>query len=411
MVVPPPTATPQPHEDVAVAYASPLAVSVIAKKGAIVRSGRDKATSWVMKLLPGMEALAVGEALEPCEGSVRVKLIEPCVGWATLKMLKPFRDDASWGSSAGAGAAPRERATAALLRRLAPPPPVAPGACDARPVPWRFPAPPPGEAPPPPPPPTFRVAARERSNDASDPDRLSPIWAVETPLLAAHRGGGRAAAEVEGTAARGVAGAVSPAEAAALVAAADAMGFDDARNAAVRRNDMCACIVSDADAAELSRRVERACPDSVETRDGGRVGPKAGVNRRWRIYRYRGDARFLPHFDAAWPAAGIDDVGGGGVVHDVGGDSLSWYTLLLYLNDGFSGGATRLFAPGGSVDVVPETGAALLFPHGHHPDSIFHEGVPLCDCDAVKYVLRTDVLYRSAYHEGEPPPPPRAGPA
>ena len=75
--------------DAAITYERPIAVSVVAKKGAIVRAGRDKATSWVMKLLPGMEALAVGEALEPVEGVVRVRLAEPCAGWATLKMFKP----------------------------------------------------------------------------------------------------------------------------------------------------------------------------------------------------------------------------------------------------------------------------------------------------------------------------------
>lgn len=94
--------------DAAITYERPIAVSVVAKKGAIVRAGRDKATSWVMKLLPGMEALAVGEALEPVEGVVRVRLAEPCAGWATLKMFKPYRADAAWGS-AGLAAPPAAR--------------------------------------------------------------------------------------------------------------------------------------------------------------------------------------------------------------------------------------------------------------------------------------------------------------
>ena len=41
----------------------------------LVRAGCNKKSTWVMKLLPGMEALAVGEALEPRDGcTVRVKL-------------------------------------------------------------------------------------------------------------------------------------------------------------------------------------------------------------------------------------------------------------------------------------------------------------------------------------------------
>ena len=106
------------------------------------------------------------------------------------------------------------------------------------------------------------------------------------------------------------------------------------------------------------------------------------------------------------------------LVHDACGDALSWFTVpapawtvspgpfcvasravdpgpqvLVYLNEGFGGGATRLYGAGDAVDVVPATGAALLFPHGHHADSVFHEG--RAAEDGVKYVLRTDVLYES----------------
>ena len=46
-----------PPTDTAVTYESPKACSVVAPKGCIVRAGCNKKSTWVMKLLPGMEAL------------------------------------------------------------------------------------------------------------------------------------------------------------------------------------------------------------------------------------------------------------------------------------------------------------------------------------------------------------------
>ena len=62
-------------------------------------------------------------------------------------------------------------------------------------------------------------------------------------------------------------------------------------------------------------------------------------------------------------------------------------TFMVYLNEGFAGGATRFLDHG--VEVEPRTGRALLFQH-----ALLHEGVTVGE--GVKYVLRTDVMYREA---------------
>lgn len=116
-------------------------------------------------------------------------------------------------------------------------------------------------------------------------------------------------------------------------------------------------------AGELVARVASTLPRALVGR------PLAGANPRLRGYRYRAGQVFRPHYDGSYrpsPTLGSE------------------LTLLLYLNDGFSGGRTRFVDDG--VDVVPETGKVLLF--AHH---LLHEGEEVTS--GTKYVLRTDVLY------------------
>lgn len=63
----------------------------------------------------------------------------------------------------------------------------------------------------------------------------------------------------------------------------------------------------------------------------------------------------------------------------------SFLTVILYLNDDYSGGQTRF----GPVAVQPKAGMALLFPH-----ELRHEGEAVTA--GTKEVLRTDVMYRVA---------------
>lgn len=195
-----------PPTDTLVTYESPKACSVVAPKGCIVRAGCNKKSTWVMKLLPGMEALAVGEALEPRDGcTVRVKLVEPVAGWTTLRMLRPYAPDDAWGSCAAAAAAPpTEGTTERLLRALVIEPRDPPVLSAHPPRPWRFPAVDVDDGaggferrP-------HRVAAIEKANDG---DRASPVFAVDAPMLRP-RGAPGAAVAVAG-AAVAVAGASS----------------------------------------------------------------------------------------------------------------------------------------------------------------------------------------------------------
>lgn len=93
-----------------------------------------------------------------------------------------------------------------------------------------------------------------------------------------------------------------------------------------------------------------------------------GLNERLRYYRYTGGERFASHVDLSHSDAA----------------ARSFLTVIFYLNDGFAGGETDFFG----LIVTPRRGAAILFPH-----ELRHEGRPASG--GVKYVLRTDVMYRA----------------
>jgi len=102
------------------------------------------------------------------------------------------------------------------------------------------------------------------------------------------------------------------------------------------------------------------------------------------------------------PLARVAPAQDGGYVHDLHGAAVrSRLTFLVYLNDGFDGGCTTFFqpaaAPAGAqreldrFEVTPLAGSALCFPQSATA-SLLHEGSPVTR--GVKYVIRTDVLYR-----------------
>ena len=102
-----------------------------------------------------------------------------------------------------------------------------------------------------------------------------------------------------------------------------------------------------------------------------------GVSDKFKCYRYSRGQRFNWHQD-------------GSVARSMYEKSL--YTCMVYLNQDFSGGTTdiRLPLPDQSNElkiVKPEAGLGLLFRH-----ELVHRGAELID--GVKYVLRTDVLFR-----------------
>lgn len=125
--------------------------------------------------------------------------------------------------------------------------------------------------------------------------------------------------------------------------------------------------------------------------DGQRLHPR--LSHRINMYKYDNDDVFNRHTDGDWPGYGLSadrrrmEQWAG--VH-------SKLSLLLYLNgpeDGFAGGATRLYSPAGRVvDVSPSKGACLFFRHGHGNGSVMHEGSRVTG-PVPKYVARINVLY------------------
>ena len=94
-----------------------------------------------------------------------------------------------------------------------------------------------------------------------------------------------------------------------------------------------------------------------------------GANERFRCYRYAPGQRFAPHYDGSFARTARER---------------SLLTLMVYLNEGFTGGATAFHDFG--VAAQPRTGTALLFQH-----QLLHEG---CVIErGVKYALRSDVMY------------------
>jgi hypothetical protein len=94
-----------------------------------------------------------------------------------------------------------------------------------------------------------------------------------------------------------------------------------------------------------------------------------GLNERFRFYKYVPGQYFKWHFDGAFERSPIET---------------SQLTVLIYLND-TDGGETQFADDVKGVE--PKAGRMLIFSH-----PIEHQG---CEVNSgVKYVLRTDVMYR-----------------
>lgn len=120
------------------------------------------------------------------------------------------------------------------------------------------------------------------------------------------------------------------------------------------------------DDESLAEKLWMAIKDHVP--DRGSLFP-VGLNERFRVYRYKVGQSFQWHYDSPYERASGER---------------SALTLMIFLNEGFEGGHTRF----SSLEVIPKTGRALIFPH-----ELRHCGAEVEN--GIKYVLRTDIMYSS----------------
>jgi len=117
-------------------------------------------------------------------------------------------------------------------------------------------------------------------------------------------------------------------------------------------------------AARLFARIQSAVPADL-------FGMKAcGANERFRCYRYKPGQQFAAHYDGAYERSSRER---------------SMLTLIIYLNEDFTGGRTAFLDFG--LEAIPKTGTALVFQH-----LLLHEGCTVHS--GVKYAMRSDVMYR-----------------
>lgn len=211
-----------------------------------------------------------------------------------------------------------------------------------------------------------RAARRAHAQEMADlPQRRVPAPSPgDEPALTIHRTVPDFIHQVDGF--------LSAARCAELIAWSEAQGYEEARLADgsrkedVRNNDR--LILDDPELAQRwFERVRKAIP---KDRDSYSVG----LNERFRFYRYRPGQRFRHHTDGSFVRENGD---------------FSRFTLLVYLNEDFEGGHTRFTR----THIAPSTGRALLFLH-----RIEHAGEAVTD--GVKFVLRTDVMFRRGIRPG-----------
>ena len=97
-----------------------------------------------------------------------------------------------------------------------------------------------------------------------------------------------------------------------------------------------------------------------------------GFNERIRFYRYSAGQHFGAHTDGYYKRENGER---------------SFLTLMIYLNDDFTGGET-LFLKREKI-IAPKRGTALLFTHHQ-----WHTGLKVES--GCKYILRTDVMFRQS---------------
>jgi prolyl 4-hydroxylase len=157
-------------------------------------------------------------------------------------------------------------------------------------------------------------------------------------------------------------GVFTPDECVQIVARSEAQGFVPAVEGDQSGRSNHRCIIDDKVLAdEIFRRVYHVLPEARrdDFREKQTLDTLSCVNERCRIQRYDPGQLFAKHVDGQYER---DD-----------GSERSHITVQLYLNQDFEGGTTRFldhdFRSPLHLDVVPETGACLIFEH-----ELLHQG-------------------------------------
>ena len=190
------------------------------------------------------------------------------------------------------------------------------------------------------------------------------------------------------------------AECAAMIAASEARGYDQALvNAGYAqvldtsyRNSMRNIWDTREAAAEIYTRIAPFLPSEREPHQFGYTAERTllkceGLNERLRFLRYDAGDFFAAHKDGCYMRPDCS--------------AQSYLTLMLYLNSGdgveFTGGETSFVSEsGGQRDVAlgPRAGDVLIFTH-----PVLHQGNEVTS--GRKYAVRTDVMYSSGEPEND----------
>ena len=181
-------------------------------------------------------------------------------------------------------------------------------------------------------------------------------------------------------------------ECARLVQLTETLGYlEDAAVSlprSIRHNHSATWVADDATIELLWQR----CRAQIYQSDDFGGKQAVGLNARLRFYRYAEGDYFAAHTDGSWPGSRVVD---GVLVDNAYDDRWSQLSMLLFLSEDFTGGATRFYleanASSASVDVRTPLGGALCFPHGVHPMHCVHGSEPIAS--GVKYIIRSDVLF------------------
>lgn len=158
------------------------------------------------------------------------------------------------------------------------------------------------------------------------------------------------------------------------------------------------CIVDDVVFVDmLFHRVRSVMPETLAiVRPNNKVDSVwkvVGLNERLRVLKYEPGDYFHPHSDGCYQRNQTAPLMG------QQGD-LSFFTLMLYLNDPKEGGETNFISETGEEIHNPcLQGQALIFEHPmRHESALLKAGV--------KYAIRTDVMYRrvprNSHYDGAP---------